>query len=61
MFLAPAMILIDPTSYPVPSAGDTVTTGKPFLVCLTPSCWKQIPIKFSPLPVALIGAEPDFV
>jgi hypothetical protein len=55
------MMLIEPTSYPVPSQGATVLMGAPRTAIVTASCMKTMPIVVSPWEAALIGDEPDLV
>src|SRR5688500_14838046 len=48
-FGAPLMMLMEPTSKPVPSHGDTTTNGTPEVTAgVTRSCWKVMPISVSP-------------
>jgi hypothetical protein len=44
------MMLIEPISAPVPSAGVTVATGKPCMASPGPSCTKLIDTVVSPRP-----------
>jgi hypothetical protein len=53
------MMLMLPISYPVPSHGDTTTTGAPPTAWTTASCWNVMPIRLSPTAADRAGAAPD--
>ena len=55
------MMLIEPISAPVPSAGVMVSTGKPCIASPGPSCTKLIDTVVSPRATALIGPVPERV
>src|SRR5690242_20418054 len=62
MLGAPLMMLMEPTSKPVPSHGDTTTIGTPDVTAgVTRSCWNEMPINVSPRDADCAGAAPDLV